>query len=85
MALHDICLDVFLLVKGVAEADSKKRSSHRQHHAKYEGVHSVICGENGNCTLSQSEPNKVQWIGINTTECKIIKYTSDERQVYFIN
>ncbi|KAG8195761.1 hypothetical protein JTE90_010637 [Oedothorax gibbosus] len=66
------------LVKSVAEADTKKKSSHRQQHAKYEGVHSVICGDNGND--NQSENKKVQWIGINTTECNITKYTSDERE-----
>ncbi|GBM89755.1 GATOR complex protein MIOS-A, partial [Araneus ventricosus] len=66
------------LVKGV-EADTKRRSHHR-HHPKYEGVHSVICGENGTATCSQSEPLRVNWIGINITECRIIKYSSEERE-----
>ncbi|GFT39799.1 GATOR complex protein MIOS [Nephila pilipes] len=66
------------LVKAV-EGDTKRRSHHR-HHPKYEGVHSVICGENGISTLSQSEPRRVTWVGINSTECKIIKYTSEERE-----
>ncbi|KAF8781655.1 GATOR complex protein MIOS like protein [Argiope bruennichi] len=66
------------LVKGV-EADTKKRSHHR-HHPKYEGVHSVICGENGSVTSSQSEPQRVFWAGLNTVDCKIIKYISEERE-----
>ncbi|GFS35706.1 GATOR complex protein MIOS [Trichonephila inaurata madagascariensis] len=66
------------LVKAV-ESDTKRRSHHR-HHPKYEGVHSVICGENGTSTLSQSEPRRVTWVSINSTECKIIKYTSEERE-----
>ncbi|CAL1286700.1 unnamed protein product [Larinioides sclopetarius] len=66
------------LVKGV-EADTKKRSHHR-HHPKYEGVYSVICGENGSTTCSQSEPLRVTWRGINITETRIFKYCSEERE-----
>ncbi|GIY10130.1 GATOR complex protein MIOS [Caerostris darwini] len=66
------------LVKS-AEVDTKRRHHHHRHHPKYEGVHSVICGENGTSTLSQSEPLSVTWIGINSTECKILKFSSEER------
>ncbi|XP_035227424.1 GATOR complex protein MIOS-like isoform X2 [Stegodyphus dumicola] len=67
------------LVKAAVEADSKRRSNLRNH-PNYEGVHSVICGENESFTSSQSEPRRVTWVGLYSTECKIIKYTNEERE-----
>ncbi|XP_042899420.1 GATOR2 complex protein MIOS-B isoform X2 [Parasteatoda tepidariorum] len=58
------------------EVDTKKR---HQKQPKYEGVYSVICGENDSSAFSQSEPRRVSWVGINS-DCRIIKYTCEERE-----
>lgn len=61
-----------------AESEWKRRSNPR-HQPKFEGVHTVICGENGHAVLNSSDSISGIWNGV-ATHCRILKYVNEERK-----